>query len=368
MIKFKKQHKHYSNYKDSGIEWLGKVPENWKMIPLKHILNLKKDVVGNNSSKYKILSLTLKGVIPRDMDNNFGKFPAEFNTYQIVRKDDLLFCLFDYDVTPRTIGLVQEEGLVTGAYTAFSKTNKTDSRFYYYYYLNLDISKELLHLCTGLRHSLSKDMFFALKNVFPSLSEQTSIANYLDEKTTLINSIIEKKQRQIKLLEERRSTLINKIVTKGLDAHTEKINSGVEYIGEIPKDWKVNKLKFFTSKIVDGTHFTPKYTDFGVPFLRVTDIHSNEIDLNTVKFISEAEHRELTKRCKPEKNDILLSKNGTIGIPKVIDWDWEFSIFVSLCLIKMNKKIIYSHYAKYFFESEALKKQITHTLVLPSSF
>ncbi len=73
------------------------------MEPFKKLFRQKKDLVGDGHSKYKVLSLTLKGIIPRNMDDNFGKFPKEFDAYQIVKPDDLVFCLFDYDVTPRTV-------------------------------------------------------------------------------------------------------------------------------------------------------------------------------------------------------------------------------------------------------------------------
>lgn len=134
-------------------------------------------------------------------------------------------------------------------------------------------------------------------------------------------------------------------------------DSGIAWLEEIPAHWEISRLKYETKKIIDGTHFTPNYTTKGVPFLRVTDIHNSEINLNEVKRISEEEHKELNKRCDPQKGDVLLSKNGTIGIIKVIDWDWEFSIFVSLCLIKFNSSI-HNRYFSFFFESHAVSYQI----------
>ncbi|QCX32594.1 hypothetical protein FDN13_02160 [Caloramator sp. E03] len=131
-------------------------------------------------------------------------------------------------------------------------------------------------------------------------------------------------------------------------------------IGEIPKEWEVDKLENLVDKITDGTHSTPNYQDEGIPFLRVTDIQKNNIDWNNVKYISQEEHLELIKRCNPEKGDILYSKNGTIGIAKIIDWDREFSIFVSLCLIKIKKEKskINNVFLSYFLNSEKCMKQI----------
>lgn len=128
-------------------------------------------------------------------------------------------------------------------------------------------------------------------------------------------------------------------------------------VGVIPDDWTLDKLDKLTDLIIDGTHHTPKYTKFGVPFLRVTDING-VLDESKFKYVSAEEHAVLIKRAKPELGDLLLSKNGTIGIPKVVNWSWEFSIFVSLALIKPKKKLLNSNYLEQFFKSNFLTKQL----------
>jgi type I restriction enzyme S subunit len=137
-------------------------------------------------------------------------------------------------------------------------------------------------------------------------------------------------------------------------------DSGIEWIGDIPTDWSCTKLKFHTKKIIDGAHFTPTYIEKSqdsIPFLRVTDLHSKEIVLDEVKYIPLSEHQQLIKRCNPEEGDLLLSKNGTIGLMKIINWKWEFSIFVSLCLIKFEKSLLNSFFY-YFFESNIVDRQL----------
>ena len=129
-------------------------------------------------------------------------------------------------------------------------------------------------------------------------------------------------------------------------------------LGTIPIRWEVRKLHEIAT-INDGAHQTPTYTEKGKPFLRVTDIQSQNIDFASIKYIPENEHYELTKRCKPEKGDILLSKNGTIGIVKVVTWNWDFSIFVSLALIKIIKKdCIHLWYLSKVLESPSIRLQI----------
>jgi type I restriction enzyme S subunit len=139
-------------------------------------------------------------------------------------------------------------------------------------------------------------------------------------------------------------------------------DSGVEWIGQIPEHWDVVKLKLLANKIVDGAHFTPTYVDKGVPFLRVTDLSKMKdglINWDNVRFIPEKEHKELIKRAKGEIGDVLISKNGTIGLTKVIDWDKQFSFFVSLCLIKL-KAAISPHYFTSFFNSPIVDMQIAY--------
>jgi len=130
--------------------------------------------------------------------------------------------------------------------------------------------------------------------------------------------------------------------------------------GLIPNEWDIRKFENIVEKITDGTHKTPVYTDNGVPFLRVTDIQDSCIDWNNVKYISKEEHTDLIRRCKPEKGDILYSKNGTIGIPKIVDWDKEFSIFVSLCLIKIKKNgsEVFNKFLESFLASDCCLNQI----------
>ena len=199
--------------KDSGIEWIGKIPKHWKVERLKNIFKIEKEVVGNKSTEYKLLSLTQKGVIPRDINEGFGKFPAEFNTYQVVKPNDLIFCLFDMDVTPRTIGISSYFGMITGAYTIVKSIKNVFNKYYYYLFLMADKDKKLSLYYTGLRNTIRKEKFFTLSIPFLSDSEQIQIANYLDEKTSKIDKIVSKINDQIETLKEFRKTLINDIVT-----------------------------------------------------------------------------------------------------------------------------------------------------------
>ena len=125
----------------------------------------------------------------------------------------------------------------------------------------------------------------------------------------------------------------------------------------LPENWEWVHLDQVCYQITDGTHFTPTYTDKGVPFLSVKDVTGGKIDFSDTRFISEKEHMQLTKRCKPELNDVLLTKVGTTGIARVIDTDREFSIFVSLALLKFPQQFIFPFYLELLINSPLVREQ-----------
>src|SRR5690606_19452211 len=235
----------YTHYKESGIDWIGQIPEHWELAPNKFIFNLKKNQVGKRSSEYDLLSLTLRGIIKRDMENPEGKFPAEFDTYQEVKINDFVFCLFDVEETPRTVGLSNYDGMITGAYTVMEPIGENFAPFLYYYYLNADDKKQLKFLYRGLRNTIPKDSFFSLKTALPPIQEQEAIAKFLDEKTAKIDALVQTKEQQIEKLKELRQAKIHQAVTKGLDANVPTKDSGVDWIGEIPAHWEVRRFGSF---------------------------------------------------------------------------------------------------------------------------
>jgi type I restriction enzyme S subunit len=199
--------------KHSGVGWIGEIPEHWEMIPNKHIFKLVKNQVGKKANKYELLSLTLNGIIKRDMENPQGKFPAEFDTYQEVKKGDFVFCLFDVEETPRTVGLSNFDGMITGAYTVMQLEQGFDSRFLYYFYLNIDSDKKAKSLYKGLRNTIPKDVFFAFKSLVPPKSEQVEIADFIENINDKITTAISCKQKEIEKLKEYKAVLINSAVT-----------------------------------------------------------------------------------------------------------------------------------------------------------
>ena len=233
----------YPKYKDSGEQWLGQIPAHWEMLACRYILAPKHIVVGKDASKYDLLSLTLNGVVKRDMDNPTGKFPTTFDSYQRVDVGDFIFCMFDNEETPRAVGKSPFLGMITGAYDVMTIwSEKVNSDYLYYYLLDIDNFKKLKPLYRGLRKTVPLDSFRSLKFPIPPIEEQEAMVAYLDEQTAQIDSAIAREQKMIDLLEERKQIIIQHAVTKGLYPNAKMKDSGINDLGVIPECWEVKRL------------------------------------------------------------------------------------------------------------------------------
>lgn len=197
--------------KECSVSWARQIPQHWKVMPNKHLMTKIKNICPIYRGE-DILSLTMYGVIVRDLDAG-GKMPSSFDGYQYIKKGNLLMCLFDIDVTPRCIGIIKQNGITSPAYSQFKMRKIANARFYYYYYLMLDYTKELLHLAKNLRHSLTEDQLGAIKQLVPPIDEQQEIADYLDNKCAEIEQIIADKKSQIETLDGYKKSLIYEYVT-----------------------------------------------------------------------------------------------------------------------------------------------------------
>lgn len=233
--------------KDSEIEWIHNIPASWAVMPNKYLMHKIKrirPVYGGED----ILSLTMKGVIVRDLDAG-GKMPTSFNGYQELYPGNLLMCLFDIDVTPRCIGLIKQFGLSSPAYSQFVLNDGVDAAYYCYYYTMLDNDKTLLHLAKNLRHSLTEEQLGAVPTVVPPIEEQKRIAAYLDAKCAETDSLTADIQAQIDTLEQYKRSVITEVVTKGLNPDAEMKDSGIQWIGKMPSHWDCIRGKYILKYI-----------------------------------------------------------------------------------------------------------------------
>ena len=210
-------------------------------MPHKWVMHKEKDIKEKYANE-PILSLTMRGVIVRDLDAG-GKMPTTFDGYQRVYPDDLLQCLFDIDVTPRCVGLVRQAGLVSPAYSRFVMHPNAYTPYYDYLLRYMDDNKVLLHLSKNLRSSLTETDFGAIETCVPPMPEQQAIADYLDEKCGEIDKMVSLQERIIEELNAYKQSVITEAVCKGLNPNVPMKDSKIEWIGQIPEAWKTDRLK-----------------------------------------------------------------------------------------------------------------------------
>lgn len=197
--------------KDSGVKWIGMIPEHWKRLRYKDVLRIRDEKVGKRKD-LTLLSLTKKGVIIRDLIDGKGKFPKDFESYKIVNPDNLILCLFDVDETPRTVGIAKNTGMITGAYDIFDVINE-NIKFIYYHYQSIDDVKGFKPLYKGLRKVIPLPSLMGSYIFIPSLEEQQEIVTYIEAKVANINQLCQAERSQIEKLKEYKQRLISDVVT-----------------------------------------------------------------------------------------------------------------------------------------------------------
>lgn len=235
-------------------------------------------MVGDLSNQYNLLSLTLRGVIKRDLSKKKGKLPSSFDTYKIISPGDFICCLFDMDETPRTVGLSEYNGMITGAYTVFS-VHDINPDFLYYYYLSLDNRKALRPLYTGLRKTIKIDTFLKLKLPVPPRIEQNQIVRFLDWKVSEINKFIAIRRKKIQELRNLKNAIASHFVIKGLNKYVKMKYSGVNWLGDVPESWRIVKLRQILHSVSEKNHpelpLLSVVREKGVIVRDVDDIESN---------------------------------------------------------------------------------------------
>lgn len=269
--------KKYEKYTKTDQSWISAIPSHWEYVRAKRLFdNHKEKNTGNKESN--ILSLTLKGVINNDKDNPIGLSPSDYATYQIFEKDDLVFKLIDLEnVSTSRVGIVPERGIMSSAYIRFSAREEINTRYFYMQYYDWWLRQIFNGLGAGVRQTLSAADLLNIKIVVPPREEQDQIVRYLDWQILKINHLINGYQKQIKLLDERKITLINEAITHGIHTGVNMQEVQSNWIKEIPSHWQFNKIKqhFEIKKRIAGEegYDVISITQQG---LKVKDIASNE--------------------------------------------------------------------------------------------
>lgn len=253
------------------------------MIRNRTFLQPKNILVGRDASSYALLSLTTNGIIKRDIEGGKGKFPKDFDTYQVIEPNDIVFCLFDVDETPRTVGVSSLKGMLTGAYDAFSIRNSVDAHFINYYYTAVDDIKALRPYYTGLRKVVRRDKFMSISIPIPPIAEQKRIVAFLDKRITLIEDCKCKRERELQTLNELRQAEIASVVTRGLNPDVPMKDSGIPWIGQIPAHWRVKSLRAYLRLVSEKNHpYAPLLSVTRELGVIVRDIESKEENHNFI--------------------------------------------------------------------------------------
>lgn len=276
--------------KDSGVEWIGEIPEDWEVFPLFALFKEKR--CKNIGLKEKnVLSLSYGKIIRRNIENNYGLLPKSFETYNVVNKLNIVLRLTDLqnDKTSLRVGLVTETGIITSAYITLENKINLDSRFFYFLLYSYDVLKVIYNMGNGVRQNLKFIELSRISLLFPPLPEQQRIADYLDDKCGQLDSCMELTRRSMEKLREYKNSLIAEAVTRGLDPDVPMKDSGIPWIGKIPEDWDIIKLSYGVSSFGSGT--TPaseneSFYDGNILWVTTSELRENVI-YDTKKHISD---------------------------------------------------------------------------------
>ena len=344
MIKYKR----YERYKDSGVEWIGEIPEEWEFRRISHICTLgrgrviSKIEIAENEGEYPVYSSQTEndGVLgyinTYDFEGDYVTWTTDgANAGTVFRRTGRFNC------TNVCGTLKPKENNLDLSYLTYALSLETKR------YVRLDINPKLMN------NEMAK-----IRVLFPPSDEQKAIANFLDQKTAEIDSLIADKEKLIELLQEKRQAIITEAVTKGLNPNVRMKDSGIEWIGEIPEHWEVVKIKLLL-KVKDGTHDTPDFVDKGegtVPLITSKNIIDGEIDFLNAKHISREDYININRRSDVGKNDIIMPMIGTIGNPVIVKTDKEFSI-KNVALFKTSYNELLAKFIYYTLQSNLIKIQ-----------
>ena len=329
--------------------------DDWKIAKNNRLFNISKQLVNENWKNTQLLSLTKSGIIEKNINDGGGKQPESFGTYQYVEKDDIVLCLFDIDVSAVFSDRSKYDGMISPAYRVMKCTDAILPVYAKWWFDAVNIGRYYLIYTKSLRKTIDADGFGNILTVVPPLSEQETIADYLDETCSKIDEIIAEAKASIDEYENLRQSIIYEILTKGPDDNVEMKDSGVEWIGKVPSHWMIGKVKYGTTKVGSGK--TPKggaevYMTSGVMFLRSQNIYNDGLRLDNPYYISEEIDEEM-KNTRVQKNDVLLNiTGGSIGRCCIFDGSIpNANVNQHVCIIRVNSSVFLPEYMHLFWIS-----------------
>jgi restriction endonuclease S subunit len=305
----------YPTYKDSGVEWLGAIPEHWKVKKLKNVAFINLDTLNEDIQPDYLLNyidignVTSDGSILETQEFQFKQAPSRARR-KVKNGDTIISTVRTY---LRAISLIKdppENLIVSTGFAVLSPRAEIDSRFLFRFVQSSEFVEKVVAHSEGVGYpAINPSKLACLPIWLPPLPEQQKIAQFLDQETSKIDKLITKKERLIELLKEKRTALISHAVTKGLNPDVPMKDSGVEWLGAIPEHWEVKRLKFLiTESLKYGANESAQLEDKDCPrFIRITDITEDGL-------LKEDTFRSLPKDiAKPfilKTGDILFARSG----------------------------------------------------------
>ncbi|MCX2718912.1 restriction endonuclease subunit S [Lentiprolixibacter aurantiacus] len=295
----------YFSYKDSGVEWIGEIPKDWKTSRVKEHFFERNEKVSDKD--FPPLSVTRNGIVPQ-LDT-VAKSDSHDNRKKVCKND---FVINSRSDRKGSSGLSSLEGSVSLINIVVS-TDSINPEYSGFLFKSYEFIEEFFRNGKGIHWDLWSTRFTELQNIIipiPPPDEQKEIVSFLDTKTSLIDSLIEKTQRKIELLKEQRTSLINEVVTKGLNPDVEMKYSGVEWIGEIPIHWDTIKLKYKGNVIIGLSYKPENQVDEknGVLVMRSSNIQEGKPSFEDNVYVD----CEIPEKLRTKEGDILIcSRNGS---------------------------------------------------------
>lgn len=352
-----------SEMKDSGIEGINSIPENWLIKRIKYLFCERNEKVINASSTELLSVSEYYGVAPRKEKISQAKILVRAESlegYKRCEKNDLVSNIML--AWKGAMGISNYRGVVSPSYCVYTPLENLYPR-YYHYLFRTDIYKEIFKQhSTGIiasRLRLYTEQFFSLEALVPPLSEQQAIADYLDEKCSKIDDIIAEANASIEEYKELKLSVLTTATTKGISDAIEYKISGSRWVNKIPSNWSKIKIHYIIDMpVIDGPHVSPELVGEGVDYISANAIVDGKIDFNKRRgFITREYSNECRKRYSPKKNDILVVKLGaSTGKMAMVGEFTDFDIWVPLAVVRckqeVNAKYIYYSMSSKYFKDE----------------
>lgn len=352
--------KKYPIYTESEIQWIREMPKDWELLKAKWLFK-EKSLKGYPDET--LLSVSKgRGLIPRDQ-LEFKTVMAfkDLENFKLVVPNDFVIHLRSFQ---SGFELSKVQGIVSPAYTVFSGKELIYSRYYQYLFYTKGFIDYIAATTQSLRDGkpIAYNTFGDMELPLPPYKDQKKIAGFLDFKTDSIDLLIKEKEKLIELLEEKRQSMITEAVTKGLKPNVKMKNSGVEWIGEIPEHWEINKIKNVAE--IHSSNIDKKSVE-GEKEIRLcnyVDVYYNDEITKDLNFMKATAKPEQIEKFTLRFNDIIITKDSEspsdIAIPTWVAEDLDGILCgYHLALIRAKTNVLNGQYLYYLLESESIREQ-----------